>query len=498
MNSILFRILFFSSVISVAQALPVQQIWVQRYDGPASGSDNAFSMAVDSGGNVFVTGESPGVGTGSDIVTLKYSSAGVPLWTNRYNGPANGIDSARALVLDTNADVIVTGKSGIAGGSDYITLKYSNAGVPLWTNRFEIDGDSAFATAVAVDTNNNVFVTGYSYYSGITTLKYSSAGVPSWTNVYYGPSGPNHYASAIAADSSGNVCVTGFSAGIGSGDDYFTLKYSGTGVPLWTNRYSGPGNHSDQANALAVDANGDVSITGYGVDGSGSGEFATIKYSSGGAPLWTNHLGGPGGGLYYGASDLAVDRSNNVIVTGTLRGSATYGDFTTIKYSPAGVPLWTNRAGLMYDDYANALGLDKNGNVFVTGYVTDPFTLRFDIFTVAYTSAGAGLWTNLYNGPGNSDDTGNAVAVDPIGNVLVAGYSFGTTYDLTTIQYGYVRPPLNYVRRTNALVLSWTNSAFALQAALTANATFTNVPGATSPYTNLVTGNAKFFRLKAN
>jgi hypothetical protein len=47
-------------------------------------------------------------------------------------------------------------------------------------------------------------------------------------------------------------------------------------------------------------------------------------------------------------------------------------------------------------------------------------------------------------------------------------------------------------------VVSWTNSAFALQSAPAVNATFTNVPGATSPYTNLTTGSAKFFRLKAN
>jgi len=214
--------------------------------------------------------------------------------------------------------------------------------------------------------------------------------------------------------------------------------------------------------------------------------------------LWTNHLSGPGGGLYFGASDLAVDRSNNVVVTGTLPGAGNFGDFTTIKYSPAGLPLWTNRAGLMYDDHANALALDPNGNAFVTGNVTDPFTLRYDIFTVAYSNTGASLWTNRYNGPANSDDSGNAVAVDPGGNVVVAGYSFGASYDLITIQYGYIRPPLNFVRRNNAMVVSWTNSAFALQSAPAVNATFTNVPGATSPYTNLTTGSAQFFRLKAN
>ena len=92
MNSIasLFYLLSFSTLLSAAHAATPQQVWVQRYDGPGAGADNAFAMAVDRAGNVFVTGESTGVGSGYDIATLKYSNAGVPLWTNRYNGPANG------------------------------------------------------------------------------------------------------------------------------------------------------------------------------------------------------------------------------------------------------------------------------------------------------------------------------------------------------------------------------------------------------------------------
>ena len=167
---------------------------------------------------------------------------------------ANGADAGNALVLDANGDAVVTGSSG-NGDLDCVTLKYSSAGVPLWTNRYLINGDSALGTAVTVDTNNNVLVAGYSYSSGIKTLKYSSAGVPLWTNSYIGPNNLNHYAAAIAADSDGNVLITGFSTGLGSGDDYVTLKYSSVGVPLWTNRFNGEGNGNDEANALAVDGN---------------------------------------------------------------------------------------------------------------------------------------------------------------------------------------------------------------------------------------------------
>ena len=53
-------------------------------------------MAVDSSGNVFVTGYSRGSGGDDDYATIAYSSAGVALWTNRYNGPGNGDDEATA------------------------------------------------------------------------------------------------------------------------------------------------------------------------------------------------------------------------------------------------------------------------------------------------------------------------------------------------------------------------------------------------------------------
>ena len=97
-----------------------------------------------------------------DCVTIKYSSAGVPLWTNRFDGLGNGDDYARAIALDSERQ---RDRGGVSEGStssrDYLTIKYSSAGVPLWTNRYNGPGNSLDdANAVAVDGNNNVIVTG--------------------------------------------------------------------------------------------------------------------------------------------------------------------------------------------------------------------------------------------------------------------------------------------------------------------------------------------------
>src|SRR5881296_1684916 len=97
-----------------------------------------------------------------------HGQGGVPLWTNRYAGPSNINSFASALVVDSSGKVYVTGNSG--------TVAYSGAGLPLWTNASEFG-----ARAIAVDSKDNVFLTGGSW-NGVSldfvTIKYSGEGVP--------------------------------------------------------------------------------------------------------------------------------------------------------------------------------------------------------------------------------------------------------------------------------------------------------------------------------
>jgi hypothetical protein len=234
----------------------------------------------------------------------------VPLWTNRYNGPGNGDDEAYLVALDAIGNVVVAGASRGSGGN-------------------------------------------YDY----TTIKYSSAGVPQWTNCYNGPANGSDSPDALAVDGSGNVVVTGSSRGVGSDSDYATIKYSSDGVPLWTNRYNGPGNYVDEALAIAADASGNVVVTGVSVDTVNNADWATIKYSSAGVPMWTQRYNGPANGADLPAttSTLAVDASDKVIVTGRSDSSASDDGWASIAYSSAGVPLWTNR----YDGTANLLDLAR-------------------------------------------------------------------------------------------------------------------------------------------
>ena len=436
-------------------------VWTNRYNGPGNRIDQAAAVVVDGSNNVIVTGYSDGGGSYYDYSTIKYSSAGVPLWTNLYNSPGNGDDRATALAVDASNNVIVTGYSDSPQGHpsplnhDYATVKYSSDGTPLWTNRY--DGPAKtndYPTAVVVDHSGDVIVTGYSAGTNsplspdydYATIKYSSAGVPVWTNRYNGPVGWDDKAAAVAVDDSNNVIVTGNSYKGSGYPSYMTIKYSSAGVLLWTNRYIGPASWGDFATAVVVDGSNSVIVTGYSYGGASAQDYATIKYSSAGLPLWTNRYNGTGNWTDL-AQAVAVDRSNNVIVTGysaTIGGSPYKWDYVTIKYSSDGLPLWTNRYNGPgnYQDCASAVAVDACDNVVVTGYSMGSGG-GYGYATIKYSSAGLPIWTNRYEA-GLFDPVPVFLALDRSNNVILAGTSpgSGTANDITTIKYICVPSPV--------------------------------------------------------
>jgi hypothetical protein len=511
-------------LIGQARSQSSVPVWTNFFNGSASNTDEAFALALDKSGNVFVTGASADTNGYFHSATVAYANSGGPLWTNQYFSPTNGTASGLAIVVNSQSNIFVTGFEDDTNGQNFVTLAYSADGTSLWTNHYATQASLNTGTpyAIAADGNGNVFVTGYSTPStghpDYATIGYSGAGVPLWTNRYNGPADQDNYAHAIAVDQSGNVFVTGFSRNINGGFDFATIAYSNSGVPLWTNRYDQNLTGDDEASAIAVDSNGNVFVTGKSTGPSGNSDFATVAYTGAGAPLWTNRYSSQ----FFGnnaATALTVDNSGNVYVTGDAVGAGGLDDYLTIAYSGAGIPLWTNRYdGGSFDD-ASAIGVDTNGNVFVTGTSWSDANDR-DIVTISYSNQGAPLGTNRFNGPGAgigfNDDYGQALAMDSQGNAFVTGYTtvvssnstVGST-DFVTLKYSSIMQqqpppppqpvPLRFQLIPGNVVLSWTNSAFSLQASPSLLGTFTNVPGATTPYTNSTFSSPRqFFRLIAH
>ena len=149
------------------------ELWVQRYNGSWIRNDEARAVAVDGSGNVYVTGYSDLRPAYADYVTIKYDSSGSQLWIARYNGPGpwgSCDDFATALAVDSSGNVYVTGNSmGSGTGLDYATVKYDPTGKRLWVQRYNNYSD--YARAIAVDGSGNVYVTGKGG-SDYATVKY--------------------------------------------------------------------------------------------------------------------------------------------------------------------------------------------------------------------------------------------------------------------------------------------------------------------------------------
>ncbi len=508
----------------VAHAQDGLPLWTNRYQGSAGGADSvANALVVDTNGNVFVTGSAPlSIFGGVDYVTMKISSGGVGLWTNTYDAGVLNNDSALAIALDGGGNVIVTGFS-IYGDQDFLTVKYSNAGAGLWTNRYDGGNGDDIATAVVADKSGNVVITGSSRNGktdaddndisdlDIATIKYSSTGAPVWTNIYDGGFGDD-VPVAVKVDTNGNVFVAGTMVSDTNGhSSYVTIKYSSAGTPLWTN-FCGRSDGFNQAKALGLDCSGNVFVTGGAYnDFANNSDVGTVKYSNVGAPMWTNRY--DGGSFDYGNA-LAVDNGGNVLVTGQTTSPDFNNEYITLKYSNAGALLWTN----LYDgvgpvfgfNAAYAIAVDTNGNVFVGGasYASNPNVDPDDYATLKYSGAGVPLWTNRFKGGvggGYGYDGIVAMGTDPGGNAIVTGHSLNQGYfQYATIKYsgpsGSGSSPatnaiLAIVNIGSQVVLTWTNAGFGLQSAPMVTGTYTNIIGATSPYTNPITGSQRYFRL---
>ncbi|MCH8044429.1 MAG: SBBP repeat-containing protein [Planctomycetes bacterium] len=277
-------------------------------------------------------------------------------------------------------------------------------------------------------------------------------------------------ATAMAVDAEGNILVTGTtkSAGWVSGgfdttyngrDDAFVIKLSPTGEHLWSTYLGGSGN--DRARDIAVDSAGNVLVTGNtdsrdwvsgGYDTSFNDGFANsrdafaVKLSPAGDHLWSTYLternfpddfGLPdnfGGGYAYG---IAVDSADNVLITGSVNPACICGnDAFVTQLSPTGDLLWnTYLTYTFYGNVGNDIAVDADDNVFVTGETTTEFE-NSNGFVTKISPSGDPVWNTFFGDV--EEDVGQGIAVDTAGNVLVTGFTespgwvsggFDTTFD---------------------------------------------------------------------
>jgi WD40 repeat protein len=298
---------------TVKYAADGAQLWIDVFNGPtedavpgatptpcakweilSGGSTTLYgapSLAVDSGGNAYVSGTM--TRCSADYVTIKYDREGTRAWVVTYDGPEHvparfAIDDVRQPVDDQ-------------------------------------------ATAIAVDPTGAVYVTGSSD-KNFRTVKYDSDGHQLWVTAYDGPSDSTDEPRALGVAPDGSVYVTGFSC-CGNGLFLVVLKYRPDGRLLWARRVDEDGD--DVPKGMAIDGNGDVAVTAdttWSVFFSGDyADYLVAKFGSDGTWEWFARYDGPAGRTD-SPGGVAFGPNGYVYVTGTSDGGDTDHDFATIEY----------------------------------------------------------------------------------------------------------------------------------------------------------------------
>jgi uncharacterized delta-60 repeat protein len=432
--------------------------WINRHNSIGGVDDLLYAMTIDDNNDIYVTGKGAIGGDPRTYCTLKYTSDGNNDWTKYYNNGA--WDIAEAIAVDADKNVYVTGYSQGYGsnnntGSDFCTIKYyDDDGIQDWVNRFSsvnsstgiFTGDDA--KAIVVDNNGDIIVTGtvQQYSEEIGTIKYDSTGQTVWQQIFINPEG--YYKSgpvAMTADVENNIFITGYIHDESTHQPHIlTIKYNMDGTEAWKKIYTGPTNYRDEANAITIDSEGNVIITGYSEN-----YMCTIKYQTDGTQEWISTYTKPATTTANAvAYDVTTDEDGNIYVTGycEVANAPADKDFCTIKYNSSGNREWVktyNGTGNRYDE-AKSVAADDNGNVYVTGSSFGN-TSGEDFVTIKYDAFGEVIWLMRYNGPGNSVDVPVKIALDKVGDVIVAGTSVGdtTNEDYCVIKYANVTTGFN-------------------------------------------------------
>jgi hypothetical protein len=357
--------------------------------------------------------------------------------------------STSGVAADAERNALVTGTTDGAldgdnsGSLDAFVAKYSANGEVVWTRQLGTAEDDT-SSGVSVDAAGNVFIAGATSgalagdaigFGDAFVAKYSPDGVLSWAR-QLGTSQPDA-ASAVAVDVEGNVLVSGFSRGTldGSRDgldaDAFVAKYSTDGELIWTRQLGSQPGYDELASGVSSDADGNVVIAGHSFGGleqgnGGSADAFVAKYSAGGELVWLRQRGAAN---YDSADAVTTDPGGDIYVAGQVDGFLVGGPGVIIpgapyvaSYSPDGALLWEHSLDDVSVGAASSIALDVEGDVFVGGYSTaavgGPNQGLYDTFVAKLSTSGDRLSAIGLGVAGNDRATG--VTVDTAGDLFIS------------------------------------------------------------------------------
>jgi hypothetical protein len=414
--------------------------WIARYSNvDKKGVDVAAAMATDDTGNVYVTGYSS-LGSVYTLLTIKYSPDGILRWVASYKSHFTA--KSKAIAVDTMKNVYVAAAIDSGGSRNFLTIKYNSSGVMQWMQMYDGPGHGEDQpAAIAVSDSMQVFITGYSLGSGssfdITTLKYGVSGNQLWEKRYNGKDNGDDRGIGLALYSHTSLYVVGMATDTMT--DYATLKYSAvTGDSLWLVTYNGPANGNDIPSAIMLHGSTEVYVTGTS-QGIGTGnDYATMKISSSGVVDWISRYNGTANG---DDRAYAMAYGSKVYVSGRSLQPGGYFNMVTVGYGASdGSEDWVSSFNGTANDDDYPVALYPQGSYFYVLGATTSSGLGLDYALIRYRGSNGLLqWSMTYNGPGNANDIPAAMGQSN-GVYYVTGGSDGGKSGQDILTIGYADP----------------------------------------------------------
>jgi hypothetical protein len=382
--------------------------------------------------------------------------------------------------MDKDANVVIVGNfngsldfgNGTLTGKgldDAFVTRFDSAGNASWSKAFG-DGDRQEIERVAVDSDDDIFVTGH--FSGSMDFGCGPLTSTKGLDVFVGKLDPmgtclwsrrlggagDQFARGIGVDASGDVFLAGSlwgSTDFGEGtitsqgfEDIFLIKLDPDGNTLWAKTFGD--SDSQEPWDLAVDEAGNVALTGYvlgKVDfgnepttGSGMPDAFVAKFDGDGNAMWSRRFGDAS--LQFGQS--VATSGEDVVIAGEFEGCLDFDDgieCTTgtdydefvAKFDGTGALTWHSVIGGAFNQSNIVVAADPLGNIAVTGSFEgsidsiDPPLESLDAedgFVAGLNAGGEILWRTRLGGP--ESQRGTAIAIDPAGPVVVAGTMWGS------------------------------------------------------------------------
>lgn len=416
--------------------------WVQRYNGEANSFDIASGMIPDPNGGILVYGSSIGTGTLTDFAIVKYSAEGNQLWVAKYNAEANLSDQINEAVLSNDGSIYVAGFiTTIDNNTKFSTAKFSQNGNLLWLRVIEESGyNSGYGETVVVGSTGQIVCAGVLRSSSdeykTTLASYSRDGVLE-RKVIFNSFG-NCFPISIQAGSSGSIFLAYEKSVVNNGSDIAIAKFDSSLNMIWERIFSGnAASSADRPTDMKLDRSGNILVSGSILNASSSADYFVAKISIDGNVLWQNQYGGIFSDI---PSSISTDNSGNCFVTGNSRNGAGLGaeDILTIKINANGVLEWTSlyNGSANGSDGGNSVAVDTNGYVYVGGY-SDRGSVQVTYFISKLDQAGHMIWSDRYSVTAEPEDFIYSIALDKQNSLYATGISLGdsTDYDITTIKY---------------------------------------------------------------